>query len=128
MNIKVVKGSSSGFTFIELIIVVTIIGLFAAIAVPSMFRARDNSRLSVIYSNLRTIEAAKEEWAIDNKKHTGAAVDDLAQLSSYFHGGSIKDVVNETYVPNALGTAAEADLPGTVKLGAYGAGAAIPAL
>lgn len=118
---------TSGFTFIELIIVITVIGLLVAIAVPSYIRIRDNSRLGMIYSNLRTIEHAKSQWALENHKTTGAPVSDIAMLSDYFRSGTIHDALRETYVPNAVGTPAEADLPTGVALGPYGPGGSIPA-
>ena len=117
----------SGFTFIELIIVITIIGLLVAIAVPSYIRVRDNSRLSVIYSNLRTIEHAKSEWALENRKTTGAPIASVAMLNDYFRAGTIHDALNEIYVPNAVGTPAEADLPNGIGLGPYAPGGSIPA-
>jgi hypothetical protein len=54
-------------------------------------------------------------------------VDDISVLSKYFRWGSIRDVLNETYVPNAVGTPSEADLPPGVRLGPFGPGAVIPA-
>ena len=108
-------------------IVVTIVGLLAAIALPNLFRARDNSRLSTIYSNLRTLEGAKDQWAIDNHQQTGAVIADISALSDYFRAGAIRDVMSETYVPNPIGTRSEADLPNGVDLGPYPAGGVIPA-
>jgi prepilin-type N-terminal cleavage/methylation domain-containing protein len=117
----------SGFTFIELIIVITVLGLLVAIAVPSYMRVRDNSRLTLIYTNLRTIEHAKTEWALDTHKTTGDPVANVATLSGYIRSGKINDALNESYVPNAVGTPAEADLPAGVALGPYSPGSAIPA-
>jgi prepilin-type N-terminal cleavage/methylation domain-containing protein len=111
----------SGFTFIEMIIVITIIGLLVAIAIPCSIRARDNSRLSGIRHNLRQIEGAKTQWAIENKKTTGDPVGNIAVLSNYFsHNSGVHDVMRETYVPNAIGTPAEADLPKGASLGTNG--------
>ena len=126
---KINFGSSikSGFTRIEVVLVVTIIGLLVAVGVPNYMKARDNSRLSVIYSNLQQIEMAKSQWAIANRKTTGDQVDDLAMLSPYFRGGKITDAIRETYVPNAVGTPAEANLPTGVNLGPFASGSAIPA-
>jgi prepilin-type N-terminal cleavage/methylation domain-containing protein len=118
---------ASGFTFIELIIVITIIGLLVAIAVPSYVRVRDNSRLGVIYSNLRTIEHAKSEWALETRKTTGAPVASITILNSYFRSSTIHDVLNETYLPNPVGTPAEAALPAGVAIGPYPPGSKIPA-
>ena len=65
---------ASAFTFIEIIIVITILGLLVAIGVPNFIRARDTARLNIIRKNLREIEAAKTQWALDNKKTTGDKV------------------------------------------------------
>ena|SRR5436190_12038906 len=126
---KIHRGSrgATGFTFIELIIVITIIGLLVAIAVPSYIRIRDNSRLGVIYSNLRTIEHAKSEWALETRKTTGAQVASITILNSYFRSSPIHDVLNETYLPNPVGTPAEAALPAGVAIGPYPPGSKIPA-
>ena len=110
-----------GFTFIEIIIVITIIGLLVAIAIPCSIRARDNARLSCIRNNLRQIESAKTQWAIENKKRTGDPVGNIAVLTNYFnHNSGVRDVMHETYVPNAIGTPAQADLPGGTMLGTNG--------
>jgi len=127
MKLQRSNKGASGFTFIELIIVITVIGLLVAIAVPSYIRIRDNSRLSVIYSNLRTIEHAKSEWALENHKTTGAPIASVVMLSNYFRSGAIHDALNENYIPNAVGTPAQADLPTGVALGPYAPGDSIRA-
>ena len=108
-------------------IVVAIIGLLASIAIPSIVRARDTSRLNIIYSNLRVLDAAKDQWAMENNQATGTPVPDLSVLKSYIRFDGIQNVINETYVPNAVGTPPEADLPSGVPLGPYGPGGVIPA-
>ncbi|MGQ9488082.1 MAG: competence type IV pilus major pilin ComGC [Armatimonadota bacterium] len=62
-----------GFTLVEIMIVVLIIGILLAIAVPNFVRARESSRTKACVSNLKQIDAAKEQWAMDNNKSNGDA-------------------------------------------------------
>jgi type II secretory pathway pseudopilin PulG len=107
-------------------IVVGIIGLLTTIAVPNFAHARDSSRLNMIYSNLRALDAAKDQWALETNQATGTPVADISVLSAYLRNG-LHDVLNETYVPNPIGTPSEADLPAGVALRPFGPGAVIPA-
>ena len=125
MKTKFNSRTPSGFTLIELMIVVGIIALLTTIAVPNFARARDSSRLNMIYGNLRVLDSAKDQWALDNNATTGTSLDNVRVLSSYFRGGGLNNVLNETYVPNPIGTNSEADLPAGVGLGPFGPGAAI---
>ncbi len=127
MRTKQNSGSIQAFTLIEIMIVVSIIGMLATIAVCNFMIARDSSRLQTIRHNLTKIEGAKEEWAFENRKIDGAPVADVSVLSDYFRDGTVHQVIQETYVPNPIGTIAEAALPPSVKLGPYAAGASIPA-
>lgn len=115
------------FTLVEIMIAVAIIALLATLAIPSFGRARDNARLNTIYRNLRTIDSAKETWAMEKNLPTGAAVNDISEFADYIRGGVVQDVVRETYVPNAVGTPPSASLPSGVRLGPYAGGASIPA-
>jgi prepilin-type N-terminal cleavage/methylation domain-containing protein len=60
-----------GFTLVEIMIVVTIIALLAAIALPSFLRARERSQATRILQDLRVLNAAVDQYAIDNNKATG---------------------------------------------------------
>ena len=66
---KSLKKVQKGFTLIEIMIVVLIIGILLAIAVPNFVKARDSSRAKSCVANLKQIQAAKEQWAMDNKKN-----------------------------------------------------------
>ncbi len=62
------KQMKQGFTLVEIMIVVAIIGLLAAIAIPSFMKARTQSQANACINNLRQIEAGKEQWALATKQ------------------------------------------------------------
>jgi prepilin-type N-terminal cleavage/methylation domain-containing protein len=71
-----VRRRKGGFTLIEIMIVVLIIGILLAIAIPNFMKARESSRTKSCIANLKQIQAAKEQWAMDTKAAPGAAVAD----------------------------------------------------
>jgi len=64
---RIRRKKSAGFTLIEIMIVVLIIAILLAIAIPNFLRARETSRAKSCQANMRQIETAKEQWAMDNK-------------------------------------------------------------
>ena len=76
-----------GFTLVEIMIVVAIIALLAAIAVPGFLRARKRSQASKIINDLRLIDAAVDQYAIETNKSTGSVVA-VTDWSAYIKSGT----------------------------------------
>ena len=76
-----------GFTLVEIMIVVAIIALLAAIAVPGFLRARKRSQASRILNDLRMIDAACDQYAIETNRTTGATVN-VPDWTNYLKKGS----------------------------------------
>src|ERR1041384_4886037 len=82
---KLARKLRHGFTLVEIMIVVLIIGILLAIAVPNFIRARESSRAKSCQANLKSINGAKEQWAMANKKTSAdtPSADDLKGTDKY---------------------------------------------
>jgi prepilin-type N-terminal cleavage/methylation domain-containing protein len=85
--IKALNKSTKGFTLVEIMIVVAIIGLLAAIAVPSFIRARARAQATTVLNEARQMDAAKDQWALENNK-TGTQSPTFGDLTPYLKAGS----------------------------------------
>jgi len=99
-----------GFTLVEIMIVVAIIALLAAIAVPNFLRSRKRSQATQVLEDLRQIDSAVDQWAIENNKAGGTAVT-WADVQKYIKNGTRlytsggKDILGNAFTINAVDTA-----------------------
>ena len=102
-----------GFTLVEIMIVVAIIALLATIAIPNFMRARMRSQATACKEDLRMIDAAIDQWAMEKNAKNGAAVT-VVDLAAYVKDGTTMytnlkagnplDTIGSTIVVPAVGT------------------------
>jgi prepilin-type N-terminal cleavage/methylation domain-containing protein len=109
MNTSVAK-SHHGFTLVEIMIVVAIIALLAAIAVPGFLRARKRSQASRILNDLRMIDSACDQYAIETNRRTGDAVA-VADWTNYLKKGSLLYNTGNSILGTAYGSQTVDSIP-----------------
>jgi prepilin-type N-terminal cleavage/methylation domain-containing protein len=106
---KPAKSRCGAFTLVEIMIVVAIIGLLAAIAIPNFVRARAKAQENACINNLRQIDGAANQWALENKAKTGDAISYPNNLTNYIKLNKVGSIpgcpAGGTYTCSAVGTA-----------------------
>ncbi len=106
-----------GFTLVEIMIVVAIIALLAAIAVPNFLRARKRSQATRVLEDLRILDSATDQYAIETNKSTGANPA-IADLKNYIKAGTVLYTTGNDIFGNSYGPFTVDSLP-KIPQGAY---------
>jgi prepilin-type N-terminal cleavage/methylation domain-containing protein len=115
MRITRFQASRRGFTLIEILIVISILGLLLAIAVPNFVKTRTNAQRQICIENLAQIESAKQIWGVEVGRTYGDTPQDAELIGPTLY---IKEKprcpAGGNYRFNAIGTTAACDVNGHV--------------
>jgi type IV pilus assembly protein PilA len=102
--ISKVRNNKAAFTLVEIMIVVAIIGLLAALAIPGFVKARKQSQGRRIINDARQMDAAIDQWALENGKKDGDTVDTAGAATYLKTAWNVNDLLQNAYTVGAVGT------------------------
>src|SRR5207249_8397228 len=95
--INKIRSNKAAFTLVEIMIVVAIIGLLAALAIPGFVKSRKQSQGRRIINDARQMDAAIDQWALENGKKDGDTVDTTAAATYLKTAWKTTDLLNNDY-------------------------------
>ena len=102
-----IRKNKAAFTLVEIMIVVAIIGLLAALAIPGFMKARKQSQGRRIINDVRQLDAAIDQWALEKGKTNGTVwtwTNELGEIASYLKRPvSTNDILGNVYIMNPVG-------------------------
>ena len=102
--INKIRNDRSAFTLVEIMIVVAIIGLLAALAVPGFVKARKQSQGRRILNDVRQMDAAIDQWALENGKKDGDAIDTSGAQTYLKSNWKSQDLLGAAYSVTVVGS------------------------
>ena len=112
-KMKIKQMRASGFTLVEIMIVVAIIGMLIAVAVPNFSKMRRDAQKTACHAQLKQIDGSKEMWATQEKRADGDTPSE-AQIGEYISDGMPSCPGGGTYTLGAVGQKATCTTHGTM--------------
>ncbi len=102
--ISKIRNNKAAFTLVEIMIVVAIIGLLAALAIPGFVKARKQSQGRRILNDVRQMDAAVDQWALETGQTDGAAINTTSAGTYLKSAWKSNDLLNNPFTVGTVGT------------------------